>query len=92
MGTIFFILAIVFGVLWQMEKKKNSGFSNLKKEKESADIYIQSKKAEGDAFFEEKHREALDYYWKKTKSADERVKLAEEKIQNLEREKTTLNE
>lgn len=92
MGIVFFILAIVFAVLWQLEKKKNVGFSNLKTEKESADAYVQSKKAEGDSLFEEKHREALDYYWKKTKSADERVKLAEEKIQNLEHEKDALNE
>lgn len=92
MGIVFFILTIVFAVLWQLEKKKNVGFSNLKTEKESADAYVQSKKAEGDSLFEEKHREALDYYWKKTKSADERVKLAEEKIQNLEHEKDALNE
>lgn len=98
---IFAILAIVFLVLWLLEKQKLKGHETLKAAKAEADIYADQKKAdaeayvkqklaEGDNFYETKHREALDYYWKKTQSADERVKKAEQEVAKLNEEKENL--
>lgn len=92
MEVILLILAVVFLVLWQREKKKSSAIEDIKSEKEAADLYVQNKKAEGDSFYDEKHREALDYYWKKTKSATERVKEAEAKVTELIHQKEALNQ
>lgn len=92
MGIVFFVIAIVFLVLWQLEKRKNTTVKDLETERATARSYVEDKKAEGDALLEEKRREALDYYWKKTKSADERVKAAEAKVEKLEQEKASLNE
>lgn len=87
---VFLVLAIVFFILWLIEKQKSKGHENLKAAKAEADIYVSNKKAEGDALYEEKHREALDYYWKKTKSADDRVQKAEQEINKLNAEKDDL--
>lgn len=92
MEIIFLVIAIVFLVLWQLEKRKNTTVKDLETERATARSYVEDKKAEGDALLEEKRREALDYYWKKTKSADERVKAAEAKVEKLEQEKASLNE
>lgn len=73
------LLAGIFFVLWLMEHKKTST-----QEKVTQII------AEADEFAESKRREALDYYWKKTKSADEREKKAEQNIAKLEDEKASL--
>ena len=58
--------------------------------KAAADAYVNQKKSEGDSLYEAKHREALDYYWKKTQSADERVKKAEQEVVKLAEEKENL--
>lgn len=84
---IFIITSLVFLLLWLFErgksKKANMTINN-------ANQYAASKQAEADRIYEEKHREALDYYWKKTKSADDRVKKAEEQIAALNAEKAGL--
>ena len=98
---VLLILAIVFLVLWLLEKRKTKGYQKLSAAKAEADIYkgqresegnayVKQKIAEGDKIYEEKHREALDYYWKKTKSADERVKRAEQDVEHLDSQKKDL--
>ena len=83
----FAILAVIFLVLWLIEKQKTKNYEDLKAARAAADIYANQKQAEaddyarqkmseGDSLYEAKHREALDYYWKKTQSADDRVKKA----------------
>lgn len=106
------VLAIVFLILWLLEKRKTKGYQKLRAAKAEADIYksqresegnayieqktaegnayVKQKIAEGDKIYEEKHREALDYYWKKTKSADERVKRAEQDVEHLDSQKKDL--
>lgn len=97
----FAILAVVFLVLWLIEKQKTKNYEDLKAARAAADIYANQKQAdadayvsqkisEGDSLYEAKHREALDYYWKKTQSADERVKKAEGEVVKLTAEKETL--
>ena len=87
---VFFILAIIFLILWLLEKQKVKGHKSIAEAKAEADAYVQQKKAEGDEFYEAKHREALDYYWKKTQSADERVKKAEQELAKIADEKVDL--
>ena len=70
MDIVFLVIAIVFLVLWQLEKRKSTTVKNLEVERAAARSYVEDRKAEGDALLEEKRREALDYYCKKTKSAD----------------------
>lgn len=97
----FAILAVVFLVLWLIEKQKTKNYEDLKAARAAADIYANQKQAEaddyarekmseGDSLYEAKHREALDYYWKKTQSADERVKKAEGEVVKLTAEKENL--
>lgn len=90
MAILFLVLAIVFLVLWNKEKKKVQAHEDLKAAKAAADLYVENKIAEGDSLFEDKKREALDYYLEKTKSADDRVKKAEESISQLNSEKDDL--
>lgn len=90
MAILFLILTIIFFILWSKEKKKVQAHEDLESAKASADLYVKNKTAEGDSLFEAKKREALDYYWKKTKSADERVKKAEQDIAKLDTEKADL--
>lgn len=98
---VFVVLAVVFFILWLIERQKLKGHEDLKAAKVEADTYVDQKKAEGnnyiemkksegDTIYEEKHREALDYYWKKTKSADERVKKAEQEVETLNAQKSAL--
>lgn len=98
---VFAILAVVFLVLWLIEKQKTKNYEDLKAARAAADIYANQKQAEaddyarekmseGDSLYEAKHREALDYYWKKTQSADERVKKAEGEVVKLTAEKENL--
>ena len=68
----FVILAVIFLILWLVEKQKTKSYENLKAAKAAADAYVNQKKSEGDSLYEAKHREALDYYWKKTQSADKK--------------------
>ena len=86
----FVILAVIFLILWLVEKQKTKSYENLKAAKAAADAYVNQKKSEGDSLYEAKHREALDYYWKKTQSADERVKKAEQEVVKLAEEKENL--
>lgn len=102
MWAIFFALAVFFMILWLIETKKTKGHESIKAAraaqerdaiqlKAAADDYVKQKTAEGDQVYEEKHREALDYYWKKTKSADERVKKAEQELEELQSEIAVLS-
>ena len=86
-----FILVVVLLILWQLEKRKTSTIESLNAERAAADAYVQNKRAEGDALYEDKHREALDYYWKKTKSADDRVQAAQNKVNQLEQARKELH-
>ena len=86
----FVILAVIFLILWLVEKQKTKSYENLKAAKAAADAYVNQKKREGDSLYEAKRREALDYYWKKTQSADERVKKAEQEVVKLAEEKENL--
>lgn len=98
-----FIVALFFCCLWLYERHTRKEAEKVSKSISDADTYIAEKKAEGDKYledkktegdklYEDKHREALDYYWKKTQSADERVKKAESKIEKLNEEKSQLQE
>lgn len=86
MGVIFLILALVFLSLWLNEKKKVEIQTDIQTAKDEAEQYVATKQAEADA----KHREALDYYWKKTKSADDKVEKATKELEKLEAEKVNL--
>lgn len=85
----YIVLTIVFLILWLYERSKSK---KAKQTISEANSYAEEKKAEGDKLYEDKHREALDYYWKKTQSADERVKKAEQEIEKLGNEKAKLEE
>lgn len=91
MEIVLVILVVVLLVLWQLEKRKTSTMESLDAERAAADAYVQNKRAEGDALYEDKHREALDYYWKKTKSADDRVQAAQNKVNQLEQARKELH-
>ena len=84
--AFFILLAILFLILWLVERNKTKAYGNLKAEKEAADSYVASKQSEGNELFESKRREALDYYQKKTKSADERVKAAGLEVERLDKD------
>ncbi|MBC5733976.1 DUF4041 domain-containing protein [Lawsonibacter hominis] len=90
--AFFILLAILFLILWLVERNKTKAYGNLKAEKEAADSYVASKQSEGNELFESKRREALDYYQKKTKSADERVKAAGLEVERLDKEKADLQQ
>lgn len=90
--AFFILLAILFLILWLVERNKTKAYGNLKAEKEAADSYVASKQSEGNELFESKRREALDYYQKKTKSADERVKAAGLEAERLDKEKADLQQ
>lgn len=90
--AFFVLLAILFLILWLVERNKTKAYGNLKAEKEAADSYVASKQSEGNELFESKRREALDYYQKKTKSADERVKAAGLEVERLDKEKADLQQ
>ena len=81
--VVFLVLMIVFAVLWLRERSLNSKIQNDIQRVDSVDRYVEEKMKEGNDFYEAKHREALDYYWKKTSSADERTKKAEDKLSAL---------
>ncbi len=91
MEVVLVILVVVLLILWQLEKRKTSTIESLNAERAAADAYVQNKRAEGDALYEDKHREALDYYWKKTKSADDRVQAAQNKVNQLEQARKELH-
>ena len=90
--AFFILLAILFLILWLVERNKTKAYGNLKAEKEAADSYVASKQSEGNELFESKRREALDYYQKKIKSADERVKAAGLEVERLDKEKADLQQ
>ena len=90
--AFFILLAILFLILWLVERNKTKAYGNLMAEKEAADSYVASKQSEGNELFESKRREALDYYQKKTKSADERVKAAGLEVERLDKEKADLQQ
>ncbi len=79
MEILFLFLAVIFFSLWLKEKKQVQAHEKLKAAKAEADLYVEDKK-----------REALDYYWKKTKSADERVKESEKQIEKIQDQKSEL--
>lgn len=91
MEIVLVILVVVLLILWQLEKRKTSTIESLNAERAAADAYVQNKRAEGDALYEDKHREALDYYWKKTKSADDRVQAAQNRVNQLEQAREELH-
>lgn len=91
MEIVLVILVVVLLILWQLEKRKTSTMESLDAERAAADAYVQNKRAEGDALYEDKHREALDYYWKKTKSADDRVQVAQNRVNQLEQAREELH-
>lgn len=91
MEIVLVILVVVLLILWQLEKRKTSTMESLDAERAAADAYVQNKRAEGDALYEDKHREALDYYWKKTKSADDRVQAAQNRVNQLEQARKELH-
>lgn len=91
MEIVLVILVVVLLILWQLEKRKTSTMESLDAERAAADAYVQNKRAEGDALYEDKHREALDYYWKKTKSADDRVQVAQNRVNQLEQARKELH-
>lgn len=74
---IFVVLFIVFLILWLIERRKAKKASATIA---NADAYAAEKTEESNRFYETKHREALDYYWKKTQSADERAKAIEKEF------------
>lgn len=90
MIILFAVTTIIFLILWLLEKRKTSADFSVKEAQAAADQYVVQRTAEGDQLYEEKHREALDYYWKKTKSADERVEKAERELAELNSEIETL--
>lgn len=91
MEIVLVILVVVLLILWQLEKRKTSTMESLDAERAAADAYVQNKRAEGNALYEDKHREALDYYWKKTKSADDRVQAAQNRFNQLEQAREELH-
>lgn len=91
MEIVLVILVVVLLILWQLEKRKTSTMESLDAERAAADAYVQNKRAEGDALYEDKHREALYYYWKKTKSADDRVQAAQNRVNQLEQAREELH-
>lgn len=91
MEIVLVILVVVLLILWQLEKRKTSTMESLDAERAAADAYVQNKRAEGNALYEDKHREALDYYWKKTKSADDRVQAAQNRVNQLEQAREELH-
>ena len=45
----FVILAVIFLILWLVEKQKTKSYENLKAAKAAADAYVNQKKSEGDS-------------------------------------------
>ena len=64
----FVILAVIFLILWLVEKQKTKSYENLKAAKAAADAYVNQKKSEGDSLYEAKHREALTITGKRPKA------------------------
>lgn len=73
---IFLILAIVFFVLWLLEKKKNQVGHDIKNARDEADAYVQQQKIEGDKLYEIKRQEANNYYNKKLTEGDQVIEKA----------------
>lgn len=94
----FMGLAIVFLVLWLVERtKKEKKAATIAdadqystEKREEANTYFETKRSEANTYFETKHREALDYYAKKTKNADARAHRVEEEIAQLSADKAEL--
>lgn len=87
---ILAIFAIICFILWLCEKRKTKAVKDLETERSLVYSHVACMKAEGIAFLERKKKEALDYYEEKTNSANEKVKLAEAKVQELSDEKAAL--
>ena len=47
MEIIFLVIAIVFLVLWQLEKRKSTTVKNLEVERAAARSYVEDRKADG---------------------------------------------
>ena len=73
-----------------IENRKAETDQYVEDKKAEANQYTEDKKTEANSLFEAKKREALDYYWKKTKNADERLRRIEQDILKLTSEKSDL--